>query len=231
MGKKKNYIKKKIAYKFYKKIVNATGIKKTFVSDNKEDIISLSLKAAKKIVNDKDKVKIDAVILITQSPKYNIPSNAFVLHSLLNLKDNCMVFDINHGCSGYIYGLNLADSLFQSNNFKKILLITADTYSKYCKNLKVSSIFSDGASATLLSQNIQKKSSFFFLSKGKDYKFLMQKFSNYDSSIKNNALNMEGEEIFKFTLDQVPANIKSFLKKNKLKKIMLTFMCFIKQAK
>ena len=48
LAKKKSYIKKKIAYKFYKKIVNTTGIKKTFVSDNKEDIISLSLKAAKK---------------------------------------------------------------------------------------------------------------------------------------------------------------------------------------
>ena len=57
LAKKKNYIKKKIAYKFYKKIVNTTGIKKTFVSGNKEDIISLSLKAAKKIVNDKVKVK------------------------------------------------------------------------------------------------------------------------------------------------------------------------------
>ena len=231
LAKKKNYIKKKIAYKFYKKIVNTTGIKKTFVSGNKEDIISLSLKAAKKIVNDKIIVKIDAVILVTQSPKYNIPSNAFVLHSLLNLKDNCMVFDINHGCSGYIYGLNLADSLFQSNNFKKILLITADTYSKYCKNLKVSSIFSDSASATLLSQNIQKKSSFFFLSKSKDYKFLMQKFSNYNSSIKNNVLNMEGEEIFKFTLDQVPANIKSFLKKNKLKKDNVDFYVFHQASK
>ena len=56
-----------------------------------------------------------------------------------------MVFDINHGCSGYIYGLNIADSLFQSNNFKKILLFTADTYSKYCKNLlqKVFSTSSD----------------------------------------------------------------------------------------
>ena len=57
------------------------------------------------------------------------------------------------------------------NNFKKILLITADTYSKYCKNLKVSSIFSDSATATLLSQNTQKKSSFFFHPKAKIINF------------------------------------------------------------
>ena len=58
LAKKKNYIKKKIAYKFYKKIVNTTGIKKTFVSDNKEDIISLSLKAAKKLLTIKIKLKL-----------------------------------------------------------------------------------------------------------------------------------------------------------------------------
>ena len=54
---------------------------------------------------------------------------------MLNLKKECMVFDINLGCSGYIYVLSLANALFKSKQLKKILIITVDTYSKYCKRL------------------------------------------------------------------------------------------------
>ena len=63
--------------------------------------------AAEKIFqNGVDRHEIDFVVLVTQSPDYLLPTSACIIQDKLNLKKECMAFDINLGCSGYIYGLS-----------------------------------------------------------------------------------------------------------------------------
>ena len=68
------------------------------------------------------------------------------------MRENCGVFDINQGCTGYIYGLSLAKSMISSGEAKNVLLVTADTYSKLIdpNDNSVSTIFGDAATASLI---------------------------------------------------------------------------------
>ena len=116
LGSKKIKIQDVIK-KNYQKIIKTTGISKVFHVTAKEDIISLATKASKKVL--KGEKNVDAIILITQTPKYNIPSNSFIIQKNLNIQKKCLVFDINQGCSGYIYGLKVAEGLLDSKQINQ----------------------------------------------------------------------------------------------------------------
>ena len=89
LGSQKKTIKS-LVKKNYKKVINTTGISKTFHVSDEEDIISLAAKASKKVLK-KDK-NVDAIILITQTPKYNIPPNSFLVQKTLNIKKKLLGF-------------------------------------------------------------------------------------------------------------------------------------------
>ena len=220
LGSQKKTIKSLVS-RNYERIIKTTGISKIFHVSDKEDIISLATKASKKVLS-KEK-KIDAIILITQTPKYNIPPNSFLIQKNLNIQKNCLVFDINQGCSGYIYGLKLADSLLGSKEIKKVLLITTDNYSRYSKKLNVKLLFSDCATATILVKS-KNNPKFKFLSDGCNYNNLCQQNDNYVNDINNNSLFMDGNKLFNFSLNIVPKLIDELIKKNKLKKKNLDYV-------
>lgn len=75
------------------------------------------------------------------------------------------------GCSGYIYGLSVANAMMQNKTLKKVLLICADTYSKYIdKKNKNKYLFSDVALVTIIEKSTTKKfNNFFFNSNGKNF--------------------------------------------------------------
>ena len=227
----KIFIKNIVPKSQYQNIFNTTGISKIYNCKKNEDIISLAFEASKKIIKKNEQIDIDALILITETPKYNIPPNSYILHEKLKLKKKCMVFDVNQGCSGYIYGLSLANSLFLSENFNNILLITTDNYSRYCKKLNVKLLFSDCATATILSKDSKKNNKFSFSSFGMKNNKLIQKYSNYSSNINSNNLLMDGSGVFDFTINNVPLEINSFLKKNKIKMGNIDFFIFHQASK
>ena len=70
----------------------------------------------------------------------------------LGLRTSCGALDFNLGCSGYVYGLSLADGLIRGGTARRVLLVTAETYSKYIHKTDRSlrTIFGDGAAATLI---------------------------------------------------------------------------------
>ena len=86
LGSQKRLIKD-ITKKNYQKVIKTTGISKVFHVTDEEDIINLATKASKKVL--KSEKNIDAIILITQTPKYNIPSNSFIIQK--NLLRNLVV--------------------------------------------------------------------------------------------------------------------------------------------
>src|SRR6266478_9997523 len=96
--------------------------------------------------------EIDFLLFCTQSPDYFTPTSACVMQDRLGLKTDCGAIDINQGCSGYIYGLALAKSLVEAGTAQTVLLVTADTYTKFInrRDRSLLTLFGDGAAATLV---------------------------------------------------------------------------------
>lgn len=136
------------------KISVKIGIDKRYVA-GEETASDLAFKAAEKLfaAGSIDKYAIDAIILCTQSPDYFLPTTACVLQNRLGLRTDIMAFDYNLGCSGYVYGLGICKSFIVTGLAKNILFLTAETYNRYIDKSDRGnrSLFSDGATATLIS--------------------------------------------------------------------------------
>lgn len=128
------------------------GVKNRHIARDNETAADLSLKACKKLFSKREGIKeeVDGIIFCTQSPDHIIPPNACILHKMLDLPEEVFAFDLNLACSGYIYGLALARGLIHSNTARKILLVTADTYSKYInkQDRSTRTLFGDGAAVS-----------------------------------------------------------------------------------
>jgi 3-oxoacyl-[acyl-carrier-protein] synthase-3 len=137
-----------------KRLTKKTGIIERHIADTNECASDLAVCAAEKLFSRYSiaRDEIDYIILCTQSPDYFLPTTACLLQDRLGLPTKCGAFDFNLGCSGYIYGLSIAKGLVETGQATKILLLTAETYSKYIhpKDETVKPLFGDGATATLI---------------------------------------------------------------------------------
>jgi len=136
------------------KILEKTGIHCRHIAAPDETAGDLACAAAQALFA-KGKVAaedIDFILLCTQAPDYFLPTTACVLQHRLGIPTHAGALDINLGCSGYVYGLSLANGLIQSGAASKVLLLTADTYSKFIHPMdkSVRTLFGDGATATVI---------------------------------------------------------------------------------
>ena len=112
---------------------------------------------------------IDALIVVSQSPDYLIPSTAIILQDRLRLKTSTIAYDVNLGCSGYPFGIHLLASMISSGGIKKALLLVGDR----CATLD-GPIFSDAGTATALEFDQSAPPMFFDLnSDGSGYQAIM----------------------------------------------------------
>ena len=136
------------------KIQNKTGIEERRISEEGELASDLAFKAVTKLFESGacQPVDIDFLILCTQSPDYFLPTTACLLQNRLGLRTNCGAFDFNLGCSGFIYGLGLVKGLIETGQAKTVLLVTAETYTKFITptDMSVRALFGDASAATLL---------------------------------------------------------------------------------
>ncbi|QDV54690.1 ketoacyl-ACP synthase III [Rosistilla oblonga] len=137
-----------------------TGIMQRHISADGETAADLAVKAAEKLFaeHDIDRESVDFIMLCTQTPDYPLPTTACLLQQRLGLSSTCGAIDYNLGCSGFVYGLAMADGLIQSGVARRILLITAETYSKYidADDRSLRTIFGDAAAATLVQASDEK---------------------------------------------------------------------------
>ena len=136
------------------KVAGKVGITERHIAADNETATDMAQKAAQQLfAQGVDKSQIDFVLLCTQSQDYFLPSSACILQDKLGLSKDCGAFDFNLGCSGYEYGLAVAKGLIVAGIAKNILLLTAETYTKYIhpQDKGNMTIFGDGASATLVS--------------------------------------------------------------------------------
>lgn len=131
-----------------------TGIFQRYIAAPNETASDLAFRAAEKLFSENsiDRSTIDFVLLCTQTPDYPLPTTACLLQQRLGLSQGCGAIDFNLGCSGYVYGLAIAEGLIRSGAARRILFLTAETYSKYITqdDRSLRTIFGDAAVATLI---------------------------------------------------------------------------------
>lgn len=204
-----------------KKFINMTGVKTRHVAADEQCTSDLCYVAAKNLMErlDWEASSIDALILITQTPDYAVPATACVLQYRLGLNEDCIAFDINLGCSAYVYGLWQAATMISTQNINRVLLLVGDT-SNFGINPRDSGtamIFGDGGTATALERSEGKEIKYFLKTKGSGYKCIMVPAGHARSRSKTNMnssdyeLAMNGADIFNFAITDVQKGLYDFM--------------------
>jgi 3-oxoacyl-[acyl-carrier-protein] synthase-3 len=215
------------------RIAGKTGIESRRIAAEGETASDLAYFAAERLFG-KSSVRrqdIDYLIFCTQSPDYLLPASACILQDRLGLPVQCGAIDINQGCSGYVYGLQLANALVASGTAKNVLLLTGETYSKYIhpRDRSVRVLFGDAGTASVIG-TVERGAKFVTSVVGTDgsgYRNLIvpagaSRYPLGDSSshetrddngnVRTDAnLFMDGQELFTFTLRRVPALVEALL--------------------
>jgi 3-oxoacyl-[acyl-carrier-protein] synthase-3 len=151
-----------------------------------------------------DKNDIDLIIIATSSPDRISPSTAIIMAKRLEIKKPA--FDINAVCTGFVYGLQIASTLISTKQYKNILLIGADAYSRITDwNRRDCVFFGDGAGAIILSEveNGWISTDLYGDANGKEA------FTCYHSG----KFQMDGKAVYDFGTSVLPSTIKSSLEK------------------
>lgn len=140
-------------------IEKRTGIQERRYVQNDGSVATsdLALQAAKRALIDAnmEPQDIDCIILGTLSPDIHFPGTAVFLQQKLGISQgNCACFDIRQQCSGFVYGLQMADAFIRTGMYKRILLVGAELHSHSLdfttRGRDVMVLFGDGAGAMIL---------------------------------------------------------------------------------
>jgi 3-oxoacyl-[acyl-carrier-protein] synthase-3 len=207
-----------------KNIEKMAGVKTRYWVDG-ESTVDLCVCAGKRLI-DQLKWKtdeIDAIIFVTQSPDYILPASSIKIAGQLGLEDGVIAYDVNLGCSGYPYGLFLAETLIGSGIASKVLLMVGETTSKIIdkKDKSTALIFGDAGAATALESSSDDEAIYLLGSDASGERNLIVPNSRFCRNVmlsdpRMNGRNhdhifMDGAEVFNFTLKKVPLMVSNAL--------------------
>lgn len=161
---------------------------------------------------------IDAVIVATFTPEYLTPSIACMIQSRLNLRQDILAFDMNAACSGFLYGLKVADSLFSSmREGSHILLVGAEIISRVLdlSDRGTGILFGDGAGAVVLRKRNERPTFFLTGSRGTKEELGCP---GINSEGLNSKVYMNGKEVFRFATSTVSQCVQVVMEEEDLSK-------------
>ena len=211
--------------------IKTVGIRYRRIAPKGITASDLCLAAAENLLHnlslEKEGIKI--LVFVTQTPYYIIPNTASLLQEKLGLSKNCIAFDVNLGCSGYVYGLSIVGSLLQNIFGGKALLLVGDisTQTISMQDKSTAPLFSDAGTATALEYAAGNKIIFNLQTDGKEFDDIIipdggfrNQFTEdslvlkeYDKGITRSNLDMklDGLKIFNFALREIAPNINALL--------------------
>jgi 3-oxoacyl-[acyl-carrier-protein] synthase-3 len=221
------------------KILDKVGINSRHVADEATFASDLAVACVQRLFAERAiaPAEIDFLVLCTQSPDYFLPTTACLMQDRLGLPTTCGAFDFNLGCSGYVYGLGIVKGLIETGQARRVLLVTAETYSKFIhrRDKSLRCLFGDAAACTLLTgvdtseapigefvygtdgrggtNLIARKGSLREQSITADRTEIVDEYGNVRCA---ENLFMNGPEIFNFTLKAVPELVRRTLERNHL---------------
>jgi len=208
-------------------ITSRTGIKQRRISSG-EKTYQMAAKAAKEAIKNAgiEKEEIDLIILATITPDFFMPSTANLVQAELGL-DDIPSFDITAGCTGFVYGLQVADQFIKSKQSKTILVIGVEVLSKVTdwSDRNTCVLFGDGAGAVILKSSSQEGIICTYTGSQGDLKELITlpavPLKNPFLHIPNNNgrpsnISMNGKEVFQFAIRIMIKSISQVLNKSNL---------------
>jgi 3-oxoacyl-[acyl-carrier-protein] synthase-3 len=206
-------------------IYEKTGVRKRHVAGPEQCASDLGVAAAEKLFAEHqiDRESIDFLMFCTQTPDYPLPTTACLMQDRLGLPTSIGAIDYNLGCSGFVYGLAMAAGLIRSQAARRVLLITAETYSKFIHptDRSLRTIFGDGAAAAIVEASDEPSLGPFVFGtdgRGADTLMVTEGGARKEQLLKPrkrkrwpSSLYMDGPELVKFTLDVVPPMIERIL--------------------
>jgi len=216
-----------------KEVVDKIGVYERRFADDGTCSSDLCFAAANKLIEDNniDRQEIELLIFVSQTPDYRMPATSIILQDRLGLSKNTIAFDINLGCSGFIYGLSVVYSLIQHGSIKKALLLDGETRSRVYspKDRKTAFIFGDGGVAALIEKDERFGKSFFSLNSDGSRESLIKidagGYRNPSSpeTLKEKVVDeygnirtdeqgyMKGADVFSFVIREIPKDFKRLL--------------------
>lgn len=214
-------------------IVDKTGVEERRFASEGQTASDLCFAAAEQLILDNkiDKSEIDILLFVSQTPDYRMPATSVILQHRLGLQKSTAAFDINLGCSGFVYGLSVAYAYANMPGIRKVLLLDGETRSKvyHPKDRKTGFIFGDAGVAAMIEKSTNLGKSYFSLnsdgSKSDLIKIDAGGYRNQSNSetTKEKVVDdygnirtdehgyMNGSDVFNFVLREIPKNIKTTL--------------------
>ncbi len=190
-----------------KKQVMLTGIKHRHVVEKGQSASDLSCVCAERLFEklgwDRDEIRV--IVNVTQSQDVHTPSTAMIIQKRLNIGQDCLAFDVNLGCSGYVSGLQIMSALLQNTGGKGLLLVGDGKYQEIPEIPTTDSLlFGDGASATAI--ELEKGYPLYYSQKTDGTRHALL------SVALDGTLTMDGNEVLLFSLNEVCQSIKELKK-------------------
>jgi 3-oxoacyl-[acyl-carrier-protein] synthase-3 len=218
------------------KILDKTGIEERCHARADECPTDLALAAARKLFASGvcAPADIDFLLLCTQGADYPMPASACLLQDRLGLPTRAGALDFNLGCSGFVYGLGLAKGLIETQQARNVLLVTADTVSKFLHpgDRGNRTLLGDAAAATLVQACRARPSRrptwigpFVHGTDGQGGDFLIVRSGGMrqragrtpDPSDPSSYLYMHGPEVLSFALQVVPPAVDELLQRAEMR--------------
>lgn len=216
-----------------KEVVDKVGIYERRFADEKTCSSDLCFAAAEKLIADNNinREEIDLLIFISQTPDYRMPATSVLLQDRLGLPNSTIAFDINLGCSAFIYGLSVAYSMMSTGCLRKALVLDGETRSKVYspKDRRSAFLFGDGGVAALIERDEKFGESYFSLNSDglrgdlikinaggyrmpSSVETLKEKVVDEYGNIRSDEQGyMNGGDVFNFVIREIPKDIKNTL--------------------
>lgn len=214
------------------KFQESTGVKEFRTSSIHQTASDFAYVAAEDIIKRKglDRCSIGLLVYATLSFDYKRPSTCCVLHKRLQLSKDCAAYDVKMGCSGFMYGLQTACASLLSSDATKALFLFGETSTKLCnpKDQSIAMLMGDGGGAILLEKTIDNcEISEILRTDGMGYQAIITPAGDARNSVAPHTeftmgngivrsmydLHLNGDDVFSFTISEVPKTIKEFLLK------------------
>ena len=209
--------------------VNQTGVRNRRIDELTTS--DLCFKAAEKLIEDLqwDKSEINALVFVSQYFDFVAPATACIMQFKLGLPKECMAFDIELGCSGWIYGMSVISSLMKGGTIKKALLMSGDGRTNFegAEDV-IGGLIGYAGTVTALEYTEEANSLYFDLgSDGSGYNAIMVKEGGARFPANRHSLDlsyvngkpscgllsrMNGMDVFSFGISTAPKSIKRLMK-------------------
>ena len=223
----------KFGAEYVEKYKEQTGVKQFHKTREHQTASDLAFAAAENIINTKgiDRESIGALVFIAHSKDYWRPATACVLHKRLGLKKDCAAFDISLACSAVPYGLFVIGSMMETSDIDRALLLVGETPHKITNPNDKSScmLIGEGGGAFLLEKTETPEAGISGICRsfGQGYNSIILPgggFRNpnppteeyiWKDGNRRSMYNviMRGEDVFAFTISDIPKTIKEYLAK------------------